>query len=309
PVHAPAPPRASSIPPSPFSLESGKDDDVALVLDARTGFSHLLPGRPSLAMARPGDPPADATVHLQDAPVTIRYKLEQPSLHASSLGELARLTAERFACWRAQAHVTVDFANPSWLLSWGAEAAAVATYDVAPGSSPPAREDLFVLVRQGMVYLVTWTYPRGFNDDPAYASFASVAEATMIWDPMRWEQRGRVWPESAFVGAGIYAQPKPRHAETARWLSSVTLPDDERAHVLGVLASVVSNAGAPWVELRPDVLERSQSAVVAAFRAPELQAFVRGAFAEVRTAHDLRGLAVILGRALDARRSSRPSPR
>ena len=32
------------------------------------------------------------------------------------------------------------------------------------------REDLFVLVRQGMVMLVSWTYPRGFVDDPAYAT-------------------------------------------------------------------------------------------------------------------------------------------
>lgn len=308
-VAAPAVPRASSIPPAPFSLEPGRDDDVALVLDARTGFSHLLPGRPSLAVARAGDPPADATVHLQDAPITLRYKLEHPSVQASSAGELARLTAERFACWRAQAPVAVEFANPSWLLSWGSEAAAVATYDVALGSNLPMREDLFVLVRQGLVYVVTWTYPRGFTDDPAYATFASVAEATMVWDPARWEQRGRVWPESPFVGAGIYAQPKPRYAEAARWLSGSTLPDDERAHVLGVLSGVVSGAGAPWVELRPDVLERSRSLVLAAFRGPELQTFVRGALAEVRTAHDLRGLAVLLGRALDARRASRPGPR
>lgn len=306
---SPHDPRPASMPPASFSLEPGRDEDVALVLDARTGFSHLLPGRPSLAIARAGDPPADATVHLQDAPITLRYKLERPSVQASSAGELARLTAQRFACWRAQAEVAVEFANPSWLLSWGSEAAAVATYDVAPGSNLPMREDLFVLVRQGMLYVVTWTYPRGFTDDPAYATFASVAEATMVWDPMRWEQRGRVWPESPFVGGGIYAQAKPRCAETTRWLSGLTLPNDERANVLGVLSGIVSSAGAPWVELRPDVLQRSRDAVAAALRGPELQAFVHSAFAQVRTAHDLRGLAVLLGRALDARRSSRPAPR
>lgn len=314
-----APAYRSSVPPSPFSLEIGKDDDAGLFQDARTGFSHLLPGRPSLAMPRPGDPPADATMHLQDAAVTVRYKLEPPSVRAPSAAELARLTAERFACWRAQAPVNVEHANPTWLLAWGAEAAAVATYDVAQaaGSTPPPpsaprsdapREDLFVLVRQGMVYVVTWTYPRGFVDDPAYASFASVAEATMVWDPLRWEQRGRIWPESAFVGPGIHAQPKPKHNESARWLARVPLHDDERARVLAVLAGVVGNAGAPWVELRPDTLEAHRSAVLSCVRHPELRTFVNGAFSDVRTAHDLRGLAVLLGRALDTRPSSRPAP-
>ncbi len=314
---------ASPVPRSPFSLETGKDDDGGLFQDARAGFSHLLPGRPALGRPRPGEPPADATVHLQDAPITLRYKLEPPAVRASSAGELARLTAERFACWRAQAPVNVEFANPTWLLAWGAEGAAVATYDVAratgsnppppsgPGQPPedqPAREDLFVLVRQGMVYIVTWTYPRGFTDDPAYASFASVAEATMIWDPLRWEQRGRVWPESTFVGPGIYAPPKPKHDASARWLSGVLLSDDERARLLAVLSDVIGNAGAPWVELRPEVLERHRSAVLAPLRHRELRSFVDAAFSDVRTAHDLRGLAVLLGRALDRRPSSRPPP-
>jgi|GEM_PF-2506952 len=330
-------------PPSPFSVEAARDDDAGLFQDARTGFSHLLPGRPSLPMPRaldprdprdPREPPADVVVHLQDVPVTVRYKLEAPSVHASSAAELARLTAERFASWRAQAPVNVELANPTWLVGWGSEAAAVASYDVvartpAPSSpshtSPPhppsdltpaahgdtrpvadgdTREDLFVLVRQGMVYLVTWTYPRGFADDPAYASFASVAEATMIWDPLRWEQRGRIWPESAFVGPGIHAQPQPRYNEAARWLSRVALADDERAHLLGVLSKIVGNAGAPWAPLRADVLEGHRSALLSSLRHPELRTFVDGVFFEVRTGHDLRGLAVVLGRALEAR----PSP-
>jgi hypothetical protein len=157
-----------------------------------------------------------------------------------------------------------------------------------------------------MVYVVTWTYPAGFTDDPAYASFASVAEATMIWDPMRWEQRGRVWPESTFVGPGIYAVPKPKHNETARVLSRVSLVNEERSHILLVLSGIVSSAGAPWVELRPDMLDANRQAIASAFRDPELRAFIHHAFADVRTAHDLRGFAVLLGRALDTRHSSRP---
>ncbi len=298
---------ASPVPPSPFSLETGKDHDAGLFQDARTGFSHLLPGRPSLS-PRPGDhPPADATVHLQDAPVTLRYKLEAPSVHASSAAELARITAERLASWRARSPVIVEPTNPTWLVAWGAEAAAVATYDVAmPPRTDVLREDLFVLVRQGMIYVVTWTYPRGFVEDPAYTSFASVAEATMIWDPLRWEQRGRIWPESSFVGPGIYAQPRPIHYELARSLARIVLPDDARARLLGVLSGVVSHAGAPWVELRPEVVDAHRRTILSTAHHPDLHAFVSAAFADVRTAHDLRALAVLLGRAFDERLPSSP---
>ncbi len=301
---------------SPFALSAGRDD-TGLYQDARGGFSHLLPGRPMLgiATARPGDPPADAIIHLQDAPITVRYRLEPPSFPASSAAELARGTAERFASWRAQSDLgklNVDHANDSWLGAWGVEAAAVAAYDVPPIDPSNAgaallREDLFVLVRHGMVLLVSWTYPRGFVDDPAYATFASVAEATMVWDPNRWEQRGRVWPDGAFLGPGLFGAPKLRFNESAKQLAAASILPEERSHVLGILSGVVSGAGAPWVPLQPEVIEGNRRAILSAVRNARLRAFIDEAFTEVRTAHDLRGLAVILGRALDVRRvSSRP---
>jgi hypothetical protein len=263
-----------------------------------------------MAVGRPGEPPADASVHLQDAPISLRYRLESPSFAARSAAELARVTAERYASWRAQANTQVDWANDSWLLAWGVEAAAVAAYDV-PGNdatgADAAREDLFVLVRQGMVMLVSWTYPRGFVDDPAYATFASVAEATMVWDPSRWEQRGRVWPEGSLLGPGLFGTPKIELNEAAKQLSASPILPEERTQVLTILSGVVSGAGAPWVPVTPQVLEGNKRAILAAVKNGRLRAFIESAFAEVRTAHDLRGLAIILGRALDARSKSSPS--
>ncbi len=202
----------------------------------------------------------------------------------------------------------VDLADPSWLSSWGVEGAAVAAYDVAAGTGDvPAREDLFVLAREGQLYIVTWTYPRTFPDDPAWASFASVAEATMVWDRSRWEQRGRVWPRSTFVGPGIHATPKPEHEETARFLGEVRLAPDERAAVLQQLSIIVGNAGAPWVHLRPEALADARHALASAFRDAETRRFVDGTFDDVETAHDLRGLAILFGRAIEQRaRSERP---
>jgi len=303
PISAPSVPLTA--PGAAFTLVPLRDD-TALYQDARAGFSHLLPGRPTLAIPalRQGEPPADAAIHLQDAPITIRYRLEGPSFAASSAAELARGTAGRFASWRGQRSVTADGANDSWIHAWGVEAGAVAVYDIpaAPGSEP-SREDLFVLIRQGAVLVVSWTYPRGFVDDPAYATFASVAEATMVWDPTRWEQRGRVWPEGAFLGPGLFGTPSVRYAEVAKQLAEALLLPDERSQVLRILSGVVSGAGAPWVPLPPEVIQGQQRAILSVVRNGRLRAFVEEAFLEVRTAHDLRGLAIVLGRALDVRRS------
>jgi hypothetical protein len=261
---------------------------------------------------RAGEPPSDAVIHLQDAPITIRYRIEPPSFAAASAAELARGTAQKLAGWRAQASVDVDWANDSWLTAWGVEAAAVAAYDVPESAASPgaplAREDLFVLVRQAMVMLVSWTYPRGFIDDPAYATFASVAEATMVWDAARWEQRGRVWPEGPFLGAGLFGAPKPKYNEIAKQLAALPIGLEERAQVLSILSGIVSSAGAPWVPLSPDVADGNRRALLSAIRSARLGVLVDEAFADVRTAHDLRGLAIILGRALDVRRPSSIPP-
>ena len=301
----PAPPWGAN---SPFALMPARDD-TALYQDSRTGFSHLLPGRPALGMVtRGGDPPADAAVHLQDAPITIRYRLDPPSFAAASAPELARGTAEQYSAWRAKAPVAIDFANDSWLGAWGVEAAAVAAYDLPDGPEGPQREDLFVLVRRGMVMLVSWTYPRGFVDDPAYATFASVAEATMVWDPARWEQRGRVWPEGAFLGPGLFGAPKTKYNEAAKLVSSASVLPDERAQVLSILSGVVSGAGAPWVPVTREMVEANKRAILSVVRNSRLSVFIDEAFADVRSAHDLRGLAIILGRALDGRSSPSSLP-
>jgi hypothetical protein len=285
-------------------------DDTALFQDPRLGFSHLLPGRPVLGAPtnREGEPPADAVVHLQDAPITIRYRVESPAFAAQSAGELARVMGERYAEWRAQTRTPADPANPTWLASWGAEAASVAAYDVPANpmlGQPAGREDLFVLVRHGMVLLVTWTYPRGFVDDPAYAMFASIAEATMIWDPARCQQHGRVWPHGEFLGPGLFGAPSPKYNERAKSLAGSSLLPEEQQQLFAILSGIVGGAGAPWVALTPEIRDGNRRAILAVVRNGRVRSFVEDAFTDVHTAHDLRGLAIVLARGLEGRRAER----
>lgn len=294
-------------PPSPFALARGHDD-TAFYQDGRTGFSHLLPGRPRFAPAAAVTqhaPMADTVLVFEDAPITVRYRLEAPRVAAPTAGDLAHVTAVLEARARAGASAataTVDHANTTWLEAWGVEGAAVAAYDVAPWAqgAPPEREDLFVLVRGGLVMTVRWTYPRELAHDPAYAMFASVAEATMVWDPERWQhqQRARVWPESRLLGPGIRATPAAALLERAREIASFPLAPEDRAALLGVLATVVSNAGAPWVPIALPERATATSLLVSATRDPRIHAFAAQVMEDVRSAHDLRGAALLLARAV-----------
>ncbi|MBS2016096.1 MAG: hypothetical protein JST00_24660 [Deltaproteobacteria bacterium] len=281
---------------SPHALVPQRDD-TALFQDARLGFSHLLPGRPVLVApsGEPGEPPADAVIHLQDAPITIRYRVEAPSFAARSAGELARVMGEQYAAWRTGAQPPADPANPTWLATWGVDAASVAAYEV-PGDR---REDLFVLVRQHGVLLVTWTYPRALVDDPTYAMFASVAEATMVWDPARWMQTGRVWPHGAFLTPGLVGVPHPKVLEQAKALAGAHLLPEERSRLFAILSGIVCGAGAPWVPLARDVHDTNRRALLAVVKNVRVRAFIEEAFADVHTAHDLRGLAIVLARGLE----------
>lgn len=301
-----------------FSLTVTKDDS-ALFQDARIGFSHLLPGRPALSVPSfgPHEAPADVAIHLQDAPVVLRYRLEAPSFAAPTAQALAHATAARHAAFRAQPGmlrardagpassnaVSVDHANATWLRAWSVEAAAVSAYDVAITPGAAVHEDLFVLVRHGAVLIVTWTYPRTFLDEPPYATFASVAEATMVWDPTRWEQYGKIWPESAFTHPGLAATPKPKHQEALRALGPLTLDAEARTRLLTVLSGIVSSAGAPWVKLSRELLDTHHRLLARSVRDPRFANFVEVAFGDVATAHDLRGLAILLGRSVGPRPS------
>jgi hypothetical protein len=312
-------------PPSPFAL-ARSHDDTALYQDGRTGFSHLLPGRPRFARPDAGGsgphaafaPYADALLVLEDAPITIRYRLEPPRVNAPTAQDVAHLTAVLEARARAGVHAesaTVDHANTTWLAAWGVEGAAVAAYDVAPVSpeGPHEREDLFVLVRGGLVLTVRWTYPRELATDPVYAMFASVAEATMIWDADRWQeqQRARVWPESRILGPGLRAVLPPALLDHARELATRPLPPAEREALLSVLSTVVSNAGAPWVPIAAPERRAATSLLQAATQDARIHGFVAHLLDEVRNAHDLRGVALLLARAVlePGTRSSRPPAR
>jgi hypothetical protein len=292
---APHPPGRRPAAPGIF-LEArppGSDADVALYRDARVGFSHLIPGRPRLFAVdyTPNELACDACVEIEDAPVTIRYRVDIDTK------EIAIAIARRIAVWRAQAPVVAETAHPSWPRTWGVEDAAVASYDVALSRAhgEPTREDLFVLARREQRYIVTWTYPSRAAMTPPYGAFASIAEATMVWDPQRYEQRGRIWPKSDVASPGLSPTLDPRLLGTVHTIARTA----QREALHKIVMRLLVDVGPPWLELPPDLVRAHRDEIVNVARGEE--ALVHRLFEPVRTAHDLRAIAVFIGRALTAK--------
>ncbi|HEY1957900.1 MAG TPA: hypothetical protein VGH28_19905 [Polyangiaceae bacterium] len=283
----------------PFAL-TPKASDAALYQDLRATFGHLVPGRAQLTAVQPawGEPPADAMLWLSDAPITVRYRYEPAAFVAASAADLATRTAQTYAANRAQRAVELIPAD-AWLSTWSVEAAAHAEYDLpAPDAAGADHEELFVLVRGGMVMFVTTRHPRAGVDPITLSLFRSATEGSMCWDAQRWQSGTTPWPESTFLEPRMLATLTPYRSDQAAWLAREHGPmsEDERAGIYDALDRVLRTAGPAWSMLDASAHASHRVTLLAAIRESKLRAFVDATFAEVRSAHDLRGLAMMIGR-------------
>jgi len=298
----------------PFAM-TPKAHDVALYTDLRNGFGHLVPGRPQLtpAMPSPGEPPDDTALWLSDLPITVRYRLEGPAFAATSAADLAGRTAEEHARRRARTGTSpgVELVHPGWLGAWATEAAARASYDLAYVDPMGAdREDLFILVRSGSVMRVTVRYPNAAVDVVTRSLFLSAFEATLSFHPERWHQVHALWPESSFLEPRVIPTLRPAREEQVRGLTPMLrVGEAERTSIFRALDEALKNAGAPWLALDAASWNRHRDALLGPVADPRLRAAIEAGFGEVRTAHDLRGLALVAGRAVElAHRPSSMAP-
>jgi hypothetical protein len=103
------------------------------------------------------------------------------------------------------------------------------------------------------------------------------------------------------VEPGLFGTPKAKHLDHAKQIAWSTLIPAERTRLLAMVSGISASAGAPWTPLPNEVRDASRRALLGTTANRSVQAFLDGAFEDVLTAQDLRGLAVIVGRSLDAR--------
>jgi len=288
-------------PAAHFALQpTSQDGETALFQDARIGFSHALPGWPQATQANPGpgEPPADALIQFWDFPMWIRYRVERMTGPAPSAMHAALDWATRYARNRSRGDCTVTAASPERMLAWSVDASAVSSYPLAqPDVYGAEHEDLTVLVRAGTILTVTRRHTGAAQDWVRHAAFRAAAEATMLWNPERFRYDARIWPPSSFLEPMVAPQLVPHRQHALPGIAGALRLDPARQSALGdVLRAMIESDDAPWLAVTPEARGRWSRALADA--APEVADMLAGGLAEVQTAHDLRGFAVMTSMAM-----------
>jgi hypothetical protein len=250
---------------------------------------------------------------MYDVPVVLRYRCETVTVTGPTASDVAIEQARRFANWRTQRDTEVRGLGPDWTMTWRADGASYARYDLPAADSVGAnREELLLLVRAGMVMTITVRYPKGALDLVSLASMRGFVWATALWEPTPIAQSP--WPQSAFLDARVAATLVPgRHEQSAHLAQRMMLPRSEQDKLEPALLAMIEGKGRPtlapkedpfdvpappWAPITHEQLMTHHHAITAALPHPELRLFLEGTFPHVRTAHDLRGVALMLGRAV-----------
>jgi hypothetical protein len=290
-------------PPAHFALQpTTQDGETALFQDARIGFSHALPGWPqaTAVTSGPGEPPADALIQFWDFPMWLRYRVETMTGPAPSAMHVAVDWATRYARNRTRAQLTAAPVRADRIAAWQVDAAAVASYSlVQPDAFGATDEDLAVLVRHGTILTVTRRHAGSTQDWVRHAAFRAAVDATMLWDPQRFRYDARIWPPSSFLEPMLPQVLVAGRLQALPGLASaMRLPEAEGEGLGEVLKRMIESDTPPWQAVSPEDRERWRQAFFGAVATRSVLDLLQRGLAEVQTAHDLRGFAVMTGMAM-----------
>lgn len=285
----------------PLSFSPVYDGETAIFHDRRVGFSHAIPGFPHAMpiLGGPGEPACDAVIGLRELPVSIRYKVDRPSVIAGSAGEYAARSAAAYAENRTGQKVDVKPPRPEQLSAWSVEAAASCRYDLPHADAYGADyEELLVLVRGGVALAVTFRYPTEAVDWLRGALLRSAARGNMRWTGQM--APAQIWPASDFLERGLWGALLPHRKSLAEALApALELADEERKALEKLLSGIVGREEPPWLQLPRDMLMTQAQALCNATGNANLHQIIHQGLTEVRTMHDLRGFCILLGQAIN----------
>lgn len=289
----------------PFAFQVTPDGETGIFLDRRIGFGHAIPGfpRPMTPQGGPSEPPCEAMIGLCEVPVAIRYRLDRPQLHARDAGDFASRLAHAYAAGRTPHPPAIELARGDRLASWRVEAAALAHYPL-PYADPWGAdyEELIVQVLQATSMTVTIRYPRALRESDwlRKALLSSALYASLCWDPQRPAHYvPQIWPQSAFLEAGLSGALKPHpQSVVAQLAPSMPQSSQEREAISSALGAIIEHDAPPWHPLSPDERARNAASLCACSSSEAFHAVVQRGLGETQTMHDLRGFAIMLGRAL-----------
>ncbi len=285
----------------PFYLPA-HDWETALYSDRRAGFTMALPGfpRPLPFGPAPGEPPADALLSLSDLPIGVRFFLGRPTVPDETPDAIVARQLGLYVRDRAGSAPQLKQTTVDQRAGWRVESAATATYDLArvdPFGGD--REEATMLYREGGVMLVTLRYAKAGLDPFRAGLFRSAAFGSLRWDPRDpILVPPRLWPESTFLEPGVAARLKPyREEQIARLAPAFTgLSDAQRAALAEAIERCVTRTSPPWAPVSRGEIEVLIDDLGGAAESELFEKMLRSVAVEVRTMHDLRGFALLMGR-------------
>jgi hypothetical protein len=148
---------------------------------------------------------------------------------------------------------------------------------------------------------VSYRYARSELHWVARAFFVSAANACLSWDAARLRSIAQIWPQSSFLEPGLHASLLPqRLAEVPHLTAQMGLAAHEQGALESALAAILESDEPPWAVLDSNALGAHVAQLSSVSASPGLRAVVERQMYGVRTMHDLRGLALQLGRAMEA---------
>lgn len=300
--HIEAKREARAVAATPFALHPRGDGESALFEHRGTGFAHLLPGHPKqgTATTSPIEHVHDALVALYALPMCVRYHLSRPQLVASSAQDFALQVAGSYIGARAAAPPSLRSVQGALLAAWAADAGALASYGLAYADPFGAdQEDLVVVVRSGYAMAVTTRYARAEVHWVSRALLASAANASLSWDGSRLHN-AQLWPASAFLVPGVHPVLQPQRVSELPYLAAeMALAPAERDGLATRLAAILSSEDPPWLPISPERAATTVAELSCVSQGRGLRTVLERQMQAVRTMHDLRGLAVQVGSALE----------
>ena len=282
------------------------EGETARLLDRRIGLAITIPGHPRLlpASAQAGvlEPAYEVQIVLEDVPVSLRYRHNELPEGAQPEGAMlvdlyAANRSSRANRSRAQP------APPGQCRVWGVDTAASTIYELAAPDADGTGDDMeeaLLLVRGRMQVMITKRFARARMPWVAWALVNSALAAGIRWDPTAALDASApaLWPTSSFLLPGVRGVVVARRLADATHLAAALAPlRDSMGSLADGFAMLLRGAEAPSHPVTPSVRDdlaaffedRAGNAAGSA----QVTRLLLSLLADVRTAHDLRGLAVI----------------
>ncbi|MGE5184287.1 MAG: hypothetical protein ACM31C_19595 [Acidobacteriota bacterium] len=271
--------------------------DTARFVDRRIGLSICIPGHPQLlpvaASAGVSEPAYEARIALADAPISIRYR------HTAGAAGNAPLYVETYAAnrCRPEERPRAQAASPEQRSAWGVDAAASTLYALRePDADGGDMEEALVLARGDAVVVLTKRFPRAQTSWIAWTLANSAIAAGICWDPAALAAPpAPLWPRSSFLAPGITGALAPGRRDAAARLAARIAAHPASAVRLADGAGALVRGSEPPAH----VVTASERAMFETYLAdlasdPALGRELSALVAEVETAHDLRGLCLLV---------------